>query len=309
MTYSAKDITIIITCYKEGELLRRAVASVANQTMQGFSVLLINDCSPDALTNAICDELAALDGVTYVRHKVNGGLSKARNTGFATMANAIAMPLDADDTLPSEAVADTLRTFNAHSEADMVFGGYNIINPDTGVSVAERCDAIVDIDGKLDVHALARKWVLMGVSPCTKALWKKIGGYSYKFTNTVQDVDFWRRAFLAGAQGAFTGTVMYNWYRAEVGMNSSVCEEDYLHLRIDSLPFYDRFNPEYGSDMRQYIYRYYAARLLATELNAFLQLPHSDNFTAMQRLKANLMNVRPLYVALRHLHNLVRSTL
>jgi glycosyltransferase involved in cell wall biosynthesis len=64
MIYSAKDITIIITCYKEGELLRRAVASVANQTMQGFSILLINDCSPDALTNAICDELAALDGVT-----------------------------------------------------------------------------------------------------------------------------------------------------------------------------------------------------------------------------------------------------
>jgi glycosyltransferase involved in cell wall biosynthesis len=308
MTYVSSDITIIITCYKEGELLRRAVASVEAQTAQGFAVILVNDCSPDALTNAICDELALKEGVTYVRHDLNGGLSKARNTGFATMTNTIAMPLDADDTLPPDAVADTIRTFNAHPEADMVFGGYAIINPNTGASEVEHCDALVGSDGKLDVHALAQKWVLMGQSPCTKALWERIDGYSSKFTNTVQDVDFWRRAIQTGAKGAYTDTVIYHWYRAEDGMNASVREEDYLPLRIDSVPFYDRFNPKYGHEMRQYIYRYYAARLMAQELNAFLKLPHGDNFTFIQRIKAKLMYVRPLYVALRHLHNLVRPT-
>lgn len=306
MTYTPQDITIIITCYKEGELLRRAMASVHAQSVQGFSITLVNDCSPDALTNAICEELGEAEGVTYIRHESNGGLSKARNTGFAAMTNAIAMPLDADDTLPPNAVADILRTFNAHPEARMVFGGYAIIAPETDASTIESCESISTADAMLDIPALARDWKLLGTSPCKKSLWEAIGGYSLTYASTVQDVDFWRRAFMAGAQGGYTGKVIYHWYRAEGGMNASVREEDYLPLRIDSLPFYDRFNPDYGKEMRQYIYRYYAARLMAPELNAFLQLRHGDNFTVLQRLKARLMHIRPLYVVLRHLHNLVR---
>jgi len=306
MTYTPQDITIIITCYKEGELLRRAMASVQAQTVQGFQVILVNDCSPDALTNAICEELGEGEGVTYIRHGTNGGLSKARNTGFSAMTNAIAMPLDADDTLPYTAVEDTLRAFNLRPEVDMVFGGYDIIDPANGTSVTESCASISTADAELDIPALARHWILMGQSPCKRELWQRIGGYSAKFTNTVQDVDFWRRAFMAGAQGAYTGTVIYHWYRAEGGMNASVQEADYLPLRIDSLPFYDRYHPEYAAKMRDYIYRYYAARLMAPELNAFLQLPHSHGFTPWQCFKARLMYVRPLYVVLRRIANLFR---
>jgi glycosyltransferase involved in cell wall biosynthesis len=307
MSYTAKDITIIITCYKEGELLRRAIASVQAQTVKGFAVILVNDFSPDALTNAICDEISAMEGLTYVRHEVNGGLSTARNTGFTNMANTIAMPLDADDTLPVNAVEETLRTFNEHPDADMVFGGYAIIDPDTGLHKTETCKSLADEHGRLNPVALAHSWILMGQSPCKRTLWKSIDGYSSKFTNTVQDVDFWRRALMHGAKGYFTGTVIYNWYRAESGMNANVREEDYLSLRIDSLPFYDKFNPSYGLEMRHYIYRYYAARLMANELNEFLKLPHGETFTFVQRLKAKLMHIRVLYVPLRHGSNLFRS--
>jgi glycosyltransferase involved in cell wall biosynthesis len=303
--YTATDITIIITCYKEGELLRRAVASVQAQTVQGFEVILVNDCSPDALTNQVCEELGTLQGIRYIRHERNTGLSGARNTGFAAMTNRIAMPLDADDELPPNAVADTLATFNSHLGVDMVFGGYDIINPDNGEGKAEMCDTLADASGRIDVNALAANWVLMGQSPCTKALWERISGYSDKFANTVQDVDFWRRAFLSGAVGAYTGSVIYRWYRAEGGMNASVREEDYLPLRIDSLPFYDRYNPAYAAKMRNYIYRYYASRLMASDLQDFLQLPHGDHFSAADRLKAKLMTVRPVYAAARRLRNLV----
>ncbi len=241
-----------------------------------------------------------------MRHQVNGGLSKARNTGFATMTNAIAMPLDADDTLPLTAVEDTLKAFNRCPKADMVFGGYSIINNETGEYVTEYCQDICTTDSMLDAYALAKHWVLMGQSPCKHSLWLAIGGYSHKFTNTVQDVDFWRRAMLYGAKGFFANSVIYNWFRADTGMNANVQESDYLPLRIDSLPFYDRYNPEYALQMRDYIYRYYSARLMAKELQDFLTLEHGNAFSNWQRFKAKLMFFRPFYALLRRCNNLFR---
>lgn len=287
-------------------MLRRAVASVKAQTISGVSVILINDCSPDELTNTICQELAALPDVTYIRHETNGNLSKARNTGFVAMENSIAIPLDADDTLPPNAVKEILKTFNTYPKTDMVFGDYIVSNPDTGVARIESCGILAHSNGELDVVKLAADWKLLGTSPCRKSLWEKIQGYSIAYGSTVQDVDFWRRALMQGAIGHYTNSVIYEWHRVESGMNANVRESDYLPLRIDSLPFYDRYNPKYALQMRDYIYRYYSARLMAKELQDFLTLEHGNAFSNWQRFKAKLMFFRPFYALLRRCNNLFR---
>ena len=298
--YSVQDLSLIVTCYKEGELIKRAIKSIENQSVKGFEVLLINDCSPDEVTNRICQELAQELVINVVFRKENGGLSASRNTGFEVMKGKIAIPLDADDELPHKAIEDILNTFNTFPQADMVFGNYKIIHHDKNEVVD--CGIIAN-NLEISLPSLAQNWNLLGTSPCTKALWEAIGGYSSAYTNTVQDVDFWRRAFLKGAKGFFTNTIIYNWFRADNGMNNQVKEEDYLPLRLESLPFYDQFNPSFGKEIRQYIYRYYSARLMIKELNTFVN-QQSKHFNWQQKVKAKLMHVKLLYKIARKAKNL-----
>lgn len=44
-------ISVVITCYNEGERLRRAFASLESQTDRDFEILIVNDASPGLLTN------------------------------------------------------------------------------------------------------------------------------------------------------------------------------------------------------------------------------------------------------------------
>jgi len=304
-TYQMSDISILITCYKEGDLLLRAIESVKNQSFQGFEVIIINDCSPDLRTNDICHQLKN-EGFKVVFRESNGGLSQARNTGFQNMSGKIAMPLDADDTLPNDAVAHTINTFNKFPYTDMIFGDYLLINEKGEISEKVSCKDIRTEDYSLDPYKLARNWKLMGQSPCSKELWQKVNGYSLEFSNTVQDVDFWRRALLSGTVGKYVPHVLYHWHRTESGMNNSVSEEQYLPLRLASLPFYDQFNPDYGIHIRNYIYRYYSSRLMAQEINEFIK-NQGEFFSLSQRIKGKLMRFKFCYKLCRKVNSSFKS--
>jgi glycosyltransferase involved in cell wall biosynthesis len=280
----------------------RALESLKQQTVQGFKIIIVNDASTHQETNEITEKLAGQEHLSVVRHSKNLGLSGARNSGFQQMCNSIAMPLDADDTLPPEAVKQTLEAFNRHPEAEMIFGDYLIVSNGVAAPKKVSCASLAPLNMELSIEALARNWILMGQSPCKKSLWEKIEGYSPEFTNTVQDVDFWRRAALAGLKGYYTNAVLYHWHRSDTGMNNQVKEEDYLPLRIKSLPFYDRFNPEFGLEIRQYIYRYYAARLMSTPLDLFVKRERA-HFTFLQRLKVKIMMAPFFYKSCRTLKN------
>ena len=298
--FNSKDISIILTCYREGILLLRALDSLKNQTVQGFTIIIVNDASTDKETCRILDALGENDGYHIINHQMNMGLSAARNSGFRFMKTALAMPLDADDTLPENAIEKTVEAFNRHPDADMIFGDYAIVSTDGASDKCVACDGLANDKRELSLEALAKNWILMGQSPCKKALWSKINGYSLEFSNTVQDVDFWRRAALAGLKGYYAGALLYHWHRSDTGMNNQVREKDYLPLRIKSLPFYDRFNPEYGLEMRQYVYRYYSARLQSQPLLDFLK-QEGNYFSAVQKAKAQLMRAPILYKVLRRL--------
>jgi len=304
--YNISDITIVITCFKEGELIYRAVDSILNQTIHGFEILLINDCSPNLETNMVCEHIKKEhENINYHRREKNGGLSASRNDGFRLMKNKIAVFLDADDTLPPDVVESILEAFNREEGIEFVFGNVNIIDPITKNSMELLNNEAIANNGYLDPVKLAHNWILAGVSPILKETALKAGGYSSKYTYTVQDVDLWRRVVMMNAKGGYINKIIYNWYRGNEGMNASVKEADYLPLRIDSLPFYDKYNSSYAFKMRDYIYRYFSSRLMVKDLNEYLE-DQKKYYSPMAILKAKLMYIKPLYRALRIIKNKIK---
>jgi glycosyltransferase involved in cell wall biosynthesis len=234
--------SIILTCYKEGVLLLDAIKSLEKQTYRNFEVIIINDNSQDDETNSICKNLES-NGYFVIWHSTNTGLSGARNTGFLHSKNEIIIPLDADDTLPEDAVEIILSTFQDYPNADFVFGDYRIINVESNTEEIQCCRKLTTGNNFLNPRTLSfPEWTLLGTSPCKKELWRKVNGYNLAFTNTCQDVDFWMRATVAGGCGVYIDKIIYNWHLSKSGMNLSVGIEELNLMKLFNCSFFLKFS-------------------------------------------------------------------
>ena len=89
-------LSIIIPVYNVEQYLQNCVQSVLTQTYQDLQVILVNDGSTDS-SGILCDQLAQQDSRIQVVHKVNGGLSDARNAGLKVATGDYVAFLDSDD--------------------------------------------------------------------------------------------------------------------------------------------------------------------------------------------------------------------
>lgn len=76
-----KNIYFIIPVYKVEAYLERCINSCLNQTYKNVKIILVDDGSPDKCPE-ICDKYALQYENIKVIHKINGGLSDARNAGI-----------------------------------------------------------------------------------------------------------------------------------------------------------------------------------------------------------------------------------
>ena len=126
MASIAQDVSVVITCFDQGEALREAVDSVARQTMLPSTVIVVDDGSGDPATLRLLAELngrtlrtgasgtssgsgsPASTDIQVVRQR-NAGVSAARNTGIRRARTAYVAVLDGDDRLKPSFIERTRR--------------------------------------------------------------------------------------------------------------------------------------------------------------------------------------------------------
>ena len=90
------SFSIIIPVYNVAPYLRKSVDSVILQDFKDYEIILVDDGSTDG-SSAICDEYAKRYTQVKVIHKINGGLSDARNFGIEQAQGNFLIFLDSDD--------------------------------------------------------------------------------------------------------------------------------------------------------------------------------------------------------------------
>lgn len=90
--------SIIVPLYKVEKYIKQCIVSVLNQDFKDYELILVNDGSPDRC-GEISDQYADRDSRIKVIHKVNGGLSDARNAGISIAKGDYIIFLDGDDYL------------------------------------------------------------------------------------------------------------------------------------------------------------------------------------------------------------------
>lgn len=93
-------LSIIVPVYNVEKYLNCCIESILNQSFTDFELILVDDGSPDSC-GKICDDYAKKDARIKVIHKVNGGLSSARNAGLDIAQGEYISFIDSDDVIDS----------------------------------------------------------------------------------------------------------------------------------------------------------------------------------------------------------------
>lgn len=118
-------ISIVIPIYNIEKYLTKCIETVIHQTYKNLEIILVDDGSIDS-SGAICDEYAKRDSRVKVIHKINGGLSDARNAGIKVANGKYIAFLDGDDYVDNtmyEKLYESIKTNNA----DICVCGYTRI--------------------------------------------------------------------------------------------------------------------------------------------------------------------------------------
>lgn len=114
--------SIIIPVYNVEKYLQQCIDSVLKQSFLNFEAILVDDGSPDNCP-AICDEYASRDNRIKVVHKLNGGLSDARNAGLDVAGGEYVLFLDSDDWWDSTDFLQKLNDTIEDGHADVIIFG------------------------------------------------------------------------------------------------------------------------------------------------------------------------------------------
>ena len=116
-------ISIIIPVFNAEKYLDAVLASILDQSMHSYDVILVDDGSTDS-SPLICDRYSATDPRFRTIHKPNGGVSSARNIGINLAKGEYLMFVDSDDALLPDALEMMVE---GGSGEDLVIGGYTVV--------------------------------------------------------------------------------------------------------------------------------------------------------------------------------------
>lgn len=155
-------ISIIIPVYKVEKYLEKCIESVLKQTYTNLQIILVDDGSPDNC-GKICDEYAKRDSRIDVIHKVNGGLSEARNVGISKAKGRYIGFVDSDDYIKEnmyEILLNLIKKYDADVSIcnlyDVIDGNEYIRNKENGIREYSRLDILKEV--LLDKNIQSYAW-------------------------------------------------------------------------------------------------------------------------------------------------------
>jgi glycosyltransferase involved in cell wall biosynthesis len=128
-------ISLIIPIFKVEKYLKRCVDSIINQTYKNLEIILVDDGSPDNC-GVICDEFAKTDSRITVIHKLNGGLSDARNAGLDISTGEFIGFIDSDDFIHPDMFQDLYNRLRKH-DADIAQCSFRRVTGDEMIEAKE----------------------------------------------------------------------------------------------------------------------------------------------------------------------------
>jgi len=227
-------LSVIVPVYNVEEYLDECLDSIRNQDYSHIEIVVVDDGSPDG-SFAIAERHARLDKRIKLIRQANGGLSVARNTGFAASSGEYLTFVDSDDMLSRRGLAEAMRVL-LETGSDIAIAPYSRIR---GESFAKPAPWIRELHASehrkttlverpdMMVNALALSKVFRR-SSWESANLSFIPGLIY------EDQPFTAQAFMAAGSIDILTTPLYHWRVRENSLSQGHATAGNLWLRLNS---------------------------------------------------------------------------
>ncbi len=209
-------ISVVIPCYNAHRYLADVLASVRAQSFLDYEIVIVDDGSTDPATSAFLESVG--DDVRLVR-KSNGGLSSARNAGFAAASGTYVLPLDADDEIAPDMLARTVAALEASPDAGYAYAQIEVFGDERGI-VRKTWNLFEQLATNQLPYCLLMR----------RAVWEGAGGYDEAMREGYEDWEFNIRLSKLGVRGIQVESPLFRYRRQSTGMLQSVSQRRHAAL-------------------------------------------------------------------------------
>lgn len=140
-------ISVVITMYREGELLGETVDSILDQTFQDFEIVLVNN-NADPLTLTVANRYCETHPEKIrIVHEPIQGVSAAKNRGIIESHGTYIALHDGDDLSHPERLSIQLKTFLQNPEASFICSWFDRVGPDGKQTIKKILPTLLPISG------------------------------------------------------------------------------------------------------------------------------------------------------------------
>ena len=197
MSNFGNQISVCLLTYNHAHLIESTLASIQNQTLSGYEIIVSDDCSTDA-TWPLLQRLAAADPrIRPVRTPQNLGMPGNANFAVAQTDRPYVALLHHDDLCRVDLLEQWVGVMERHPEVGFVFNAYGVDGSDF---VYRESMPGEHIDGHwLLEHYLFPRWgcAVRGTAMIRREAWNAVGGMRPEFS-LLADIDLWMRLAMRG---------------------------------------------------------------------------------------------------------------
>ena len=228
-------ISVIVSIYNVQAYVEKSVQSIVNQTYKNLEIILVDDGSTDN-SGKLCDAFAKNDARIKVIHKVNGGLSSARNEGIKVATGEYIAFVDGDDWIDEDMYEGMLSAIVKH-DADIAICNYKEISK-KGIRDTSSDDIVV-FEGRETLKVFIEEDVNYQIQ---NAAWNKLykrslmGQLRFPEGKLFEDIVYTTKLLAGSKRAVYVNKAYYNYIfdRSDSIMNSKKVER----LLTDQIPAY-----------------------------------------------------------------------
>ena len=211
MPRKAPRLSVVIPYHRGAGVIRAAVESVLEQTVQPDEIVICDDGSPDDLDAA----LGRLRANVKIVRQENGGIASAMNAAADAASGEYLAQLDQDDTFMPRRLEAIAATITARPDVD-------IVATDAVIEYQNR--PVTTLGAVNPFRADNQRTAILGTCffmwpAVRRSLLLEVGGYDESFA-VMQDWECFVRLVLSGGVPAFVHEPLYRW-RLTPGSRSS----------------------------------------------------------------------------------------
>jgi glycosyltransferase EpsE len=187
----AKIVVCLLT-YNHVEVIESTLRSILDQSVEGYEVIVSDDCSTDGTWEKIRG-LAAVDArIKPVRTPHNMGMPGNANFAVAQSTRPYIALLHHDDLYRNDLLEKWAGVLDRHSEAAFVFNPYGVFGSDL-IYQESMPGEYIDGNWLLKNYLFAR-WgcAVRGTAMIRRTTWEQLGGMREQF-GLLSDIDLWMR--------------------------------------------------------------------------------------------------------------------